>query len=57
MQVFNFNAGPACLPKPVMLKAQEEFVNYLGCGYGIEQNLAYNTVYECGTLVYRTVLG
>ena len=35
MQVFNFNAGPACLPKPVMLKAQEEFVNYLGCGYGI----------------------
>ncbi len=33
--VYNFNAGPAVLPKPVMLKAQEEFVNYRGCGYGI----------------------
>ena len=34
-EVYNFNAGPAVLPKPVMLKAQEEFVNYHGCGYGI----------------------
>ncbi|MDD4539224.1 MAG: 3-phosphoserine/phosphohydroxythreonine transaminase [Lentisphaeria bacterium] len=33
--VYNFNAGPATLPKAVMLKAQEEFVNYRGCGYGI----------------------
>lgn len=33
--VYNFNAGPAVLPKPVMLKAQEEFVDYHGCGYGI----------------------
>ena len=35
MAVYNFNAGPAVLPKSVMLKAQEEFVNYHGCGYGI----------------------
>ena len=35
MQVYNFNAGPAALPKPVMLKAQEEFVNYHGTGIGI----------------------
>lgn len=33
--VYNFNAGPAVLPKSVMLKAQEEFANYHGCGYGI----------------------
>ena len=33
--VYNFNAGPAILPKCVMLKAQEEFVNYHGIGYGI----------------------
>lgn len=33
--VYNFNAGPAVLPKSVMLKAQEEFSNYHGCGYGI----------------------
>ena len=25
-EVFNFNAGPAVLPKAVMLKAQEELV-------------------------------
>ncbi len=35
MAVYNFNAGPAVLPKSVMLKAQEEFVDYRGCGYGI----------------------
>ncbi len=35
MEVYNFNAGPAAMPKAVMLKAQEEFVNYHGCGYGI----------------------
>ena len=35
MEVYNFNAGPAVLPKAVMLQAQEEFVDYHGCGYGI----------------------
>lgn len=34
-EVYNFNAGPAVLPKPVMLQAQEDFVSYHGCGYGI----------------------
>ena len=29
MAVYNFNAGPAVLPKSVMLKAQEEFVDSL----------------------------
>ena len=37
MAVYNFNAGPAVLPKSVMLKAQEEFVDYHGCGYGIAE--------------------
>ena len=35
MKKFNFSAGPAMLPKEVMLKAQEEFVDYQGCGHGI----------------------
>ncbi|NLZ63410.1 MAG: 3-phosphoserine/phosphohydroxythreonine transaminase [Lentisphaerae bacterium] len=35
MAVYNFNAGPAALPKPVLLQAQSEFVDYRGCGYGI----------------------
>ncbi len=34
-EVYNFNAGPAVLPRSVMLQAQSEFVNYRGSGYGI----------------------
>ena len=33
--VYNFSAGPAVLPAPVMAKAQEEFCNFHGIGYGI----------------------
>lgn len=35
MRVYNFSAGPAMLPTPVMEKAQEEFCNYHGVGNGI----------------------
>ena len=35
MKVFNFNAGPAMLPTPVMERAQKEFCDYKGCGAGI----------------------
>ena len=35
MKKFNFSAGPAMLPKEVMLKAQEEFADYQGTGHGI----------------------
>ena len=35
MKKFNFSAGPAALPKEVMLKAQAEFADYQGCGHGI----------------------
>ncbi|NOY82626.1 MAG: 3-phosphoserine/phosphohydroxythreonine transaminase [Kiritimatiellaeota bacterium] len=33
--VYNFNPGPATLPKEVMVQAQEEFTDYRGLGYGI----------------------
>ncbi|MDX9980685.1 MAG: 3-phosphoserine/phosphohydroxythreonine transaminase [Lentisphaeria bacterium] len=33
--VYNFNAGPAVLPKPVMEQAQAEFLDFRGCGYGL----------------------
>jgi phosphoserine aminotransferase len=32
---YNFAAGPATLPREVMLQAQEEFVNYKGIGHGL----------------------
>ncbi len=35
MEIYNFNAGPAALPKSVLLQAQSEFVDYHGCGYSI----------------------
>lgn len=35
MKVYNFSAGPAKLPEEVMLKAQEEFVDYAGSGSGV----------------------
>jgi phosphoserine aminotransferase len=35
MRVYNFSAGPAMLPTPVMELAQEEFCNYRGIGNGI----------------------
>jgi phosphoserine aminotransferase len=34
-QVFNFGAGPAMLPRPVMQKAQQEFLNYNGMGASV----------------------
>lgn len=33
--VYNFNAGPATLPNPVLQKVQEEFCDFHGCGYSL----------------------
>ena len=35
MKIYNFAAGPAMLPAEVMLKAQQEFVNYENSGSGL----------------------
>ncbi|MCH2176194.1 MAG: 3-phosphoserine/phosphohydroxythreonine transaminase [Lentisphaeria bacterium] len=35
IMTYNFSAGPAVLPKAVMEKAQAEFTDYQGLGYGI----------------------
>ena len=36
-KVYNFAAGPATLPPSVMEKAQQEFVDFNGIGYGIAE--------------------
>lgn len=36
-RVYNFNPGPAVLPREVMEKAQAEFVDYHGLGYGLAE--------------------
>ena len=60
MAVYNFNAGPAVLPKSVMLKAQEEFVDYRGCGYGIIEEShrakAFDEIIQAAEANFRTLL-
>ena len=34
-QIYNFSAGPACLPKEVMQQAQAEFLNWQGKGISV----------------------
>lgn len=34
-RVFNFAAGPSCLPEPVLKRAQEEILNYKGKGLSV----------------------
>ena len=34
-RVYNFSAGPACLPETVLLKAQSEMTNYRGSGMSV----------------------
>ena len=36
--VYNFSAGPAVLPKPVMEQVQAEFVDFRGSGYGLVES-------------------
>ena len=34
-EIFNFCAGPAMLPEPVMIKAQQEFLNWQNTGSSV----------------------
>ncbi len=34
-RVYNFGAGPAMIPTPVMMKIQDEFLDYQGLGASI----------------------
>lgn len=46
MEVFNFNAGPAALPKSVMERAQKEFCDYAGSGCGIMEHSHRNKLFD-----------
>jgi len=45
-EVYNFSAGPAILPTSVMEKAQAEFCNYQGLGFGIMESSHRTPVYQ-----------
>ena len=34
-RVYNFSAGPAVLPEPVLAEAQAEMMDYRGCGMSV----------------------
>ena len=34
-RIFNFSAGPAVLPEPVLIEAQKDLVNYKNCGMSV----------------------
>ena len=52
MKVFNFSAGPSMIPHPVMVKAQQEFLNYNGMGIGINE-LSHRTI-EFSEIIDKT---
>ncbi len=45
-QVFNFSAGPAVLPKAVLLKAQKEMLNYNNSGISVMEMSHRSAMYE-----------
>lgn len=40
MTIYNFSAGPAVLPKPVLVKAQSELLNYQGSSMSVFGGIA-----------------
>src|ERR687883_116967 len=45
-RIYNFNAGPAALPEPVLRKAQEAVWNVAGSGIGILEHTHRGKVFE-----------
>ena len=45
-RIFNFSAGPAVLPEPVLRKAQEAIWNVAGSGIGIMEHSHRGKVFE-----------
>jgi phosphoserine aminotransferase len=59
-RVYNFSAGPATLPRAVMEKAQAEFVDFRGLGYGLveasHRSKAFSAVIEAAEADIRKLM-
>ncbi|MFE7061496.1 3-phosphoserine/phosphohydroxythreonine transaminase [Sutcliffiella sp. NPDC057660] len=59
-QVFNFNAGPAALPKEVLQKAQEELLNFQDSGLSVmelsHRSKQYESIQNHATERLRTLM-
>ena len=60
-RVYNFSAGPCCLPLEVLKKAQESLLNFNGTGMGImeisHRNKEYAKVWNNARSGFRKLLG
>jgi len=60
-QVFNFGAGPAMLPRPVMKRIQEEFLNFKDMGVGLieisHRSKQFEAVLERAKALFRELSG
>ncbi|MBS5645612.1 MAG: aminotransferase class V-fold PLP-dependent enzyme, partial [Clostridiales bacterium] len=45
-RVYNFSAGPACLPVEVLQKAQEQMLDYQGTGMSVMEMSHRSKAYE-----------
>lgn len=45
-RVYNFSAGPAVLPEPVLREAAEEMMNYRGCGMSVMEMSHRSKVFD-----------
>ena len=45
-RVYNFSAGPAVLPEEVLKEAQEEMLDYRGCGMSVMEMSHRSKVYD-----------
>lgn len=61
MQTWNFSAGPATLPRPVIRQAQEELLDYRGTGVSIieisHRSPEFLEVMDTATTLFRKVTG
>lgn len=60
-KVYNFGAGPAMLPEPVMAKIQEEFLNFQGMGVSVieisHRAKEFVTILEEAQALFRELTG
>jgi phosphoserine aminotransferase len=60
-RVFNFSAGPAILPEPVLIEAQRDMFSYPGAGMSVmemsHRSKAYDAIHESAIAGLRELLG
>lgn len=60
-KIYNFNAGPAILPREVLLKAQKELLNYRGIGMSVmeisHRTKEYEEINDGAIALFRDLMG